>query len=63
LDPSLPERELERQVARDHPIAMKVEAALKTLITRFGGEPGPQAEPAPQGKPEPTSTEDQSPDD
>lgn len=47
VDPSLPERELERQVARDHPIALKVEAALKNLVTRFGGEPGQQAEAEP----------------
>jgi hypothetical protein len=46
LDPSLPERELERQVARDHPVAVKVESALKRMVDRFGGEPGPEAEPA-----------------
>jgi hypothetical protein len=41
-DPSLPERELERQVGRDHPVALKVEAALKQLVDRYGGAPGPQ---------------------
>jgi len=63
LDPSLPERELERQVARDHPTAVKVEAALKSLVTRFGGEPGPQSEPAPGAEPEPSSRENPSPGD
>jgi hypothetical protein len=51
-DPSLPERELEREVARDHPVAVKVVATLKKLVDRFGGSPGPQAEPAPsRGEP------------
>jgi hypothetical protein len=49
LDPSLPERELERQVPRDHPVAVKVVATLKKLVDRFGGSPGPQTEPAPSG--------------
>ena len=48
LDPSLPERELEREVARDHPVAVKVEAALRALVERFGGAPGPQVEPEPE---------------
>lgn len=43
-DPSLPDRELERVVARDHPVAVKVEAVLKQLVDRYGGTPGPQAE-------------------
>lgn len=43
-DPSLPERELEREVARTHPMAVKVEAALRRLVERFGGPPPPQAE-------------------
>lgn len=43
-DPSLPERELEREVARNHPVAMRVEAALRQLVQRFGGPPAPQAE-------------------
>jgi hypothetical protein len=47
LDPSLPERELERQVPRDHPVALKVVAVLKKLVDRYGGSPGPQAEPTP----------------
>jgi hypothetical protein len=42
-DPSLPERELEREVARNHPVAVKVEAALRRLVERYGGPPPPQA--------------------
>jgi hypothetical protein len=58
LDPSLPERELERQVPRDHPVAIKVVATLKKLVDRFGGSPGPQAEPAPSGAREPGQPEE-----
>jgi hypothetical protein len=54
-DPSLPERELEREVARDHPTAVKVEAALRQLVERYGGPPPPQAE-------QPATPPDQSPD-
>jgi hypothetical protein len=62
LDPSLPERELEQQVPREHPVAIKVVATLKKLVDRFGGSPGLQAEPAPSrggepdqaGEPDPT---------
>jgi hypothetical protein len=43
VDPSLPYRELERQVSPDHPVAKKVEAALLALVKRFGGPPLPQA--------------------
>lgn len=50
-DPSLPERELEREVARNHPVALKVEAALKKLVERYGGPPPPEAE-APAGVPQ-----------
>ncbi|HEU4682202.1 MAG TPA: hypothetical protein VFS51_10670 [Gemmatimonadales bacterium] len=46
VDPSLPQRELERQVPRDHPVAVKVEAVLRQLVERFGGTPPPQAVPA-----------------
>jgi len=41
-DPSLPERELERQVPSDHPVALKVERALEALLKRYGGPPPPQ---------------------
>jgi hypothetical protein len=53
LDPSLPDRELERQVPRTHPVAVKVEGTLKALVDRYGGSPGPQAEPAPSRTREP----------
>ena len=36
-DPSLPERELERQVPKAHPVAVKVEAELADLLKRYGG--------------------------
>jgi hypothetical protein len=57
LDPSLPERELEREVARDHPVAIRVVATLKKLVDRFGGSPGPQAEPAPSDEGAPGQSE------
>ncbi len=44
-DPSLPERELERAVPRDHPVAVRVEAVLKRLVERFGTPPPPPAQP------------------
>jgi hypothetical protein len=44
-DPSLPERELEREVPRTHPVALRVEAVLKRLIERFGAPPPPPAQP------------------
>jgi hypothetical protein len=53
LDPSLPDRELERQVPIDHPVALKVVGVLKKLVDRYGGSPGPQTEPAPTGNREP----------
>jgi hypothetical protein len=45
VDPSLPERELEREVARNHPVAVKMEAALRQLVERYGGAPAQRAEP------------------
>jgi hypothetical protein len=44
-DPSLAERELERQVPRSHPVAVRMEAVLKKLVERYGGPPAPQAQP------------------
>jgi hypothetical protein len=44
VDPSLPERELEREVAPNHPVAVKVVAILQQLVQRYGGAPAPQAE-------------------
>lgn len=55
-DPSLPGRELDRQVPRNHPIGMQVEAALKKLVERYGGPPPPSAQPAP---PPPAAGDDQ----
>lgn len=48
-DPSMPDRELERQVPKTHPVAVKVEAELAALLKRWGGPPPPEAakEPAP----------------
>jgi hypothetical protein len=46
VDPSLPPRELDRQVPRNHPIGMQVEAALTQLVDRYGGPPPPAAQPA-----------------
>jgi hypothetical protein len=40
-DPSLPERELERQVPRTHPTAVKVEQILEAMVKRYGGPPAP----------------------
>jgi hypothetical protein len=47
IDPSLPGRELDRQVPRTHPIGVQVEAALKQLVERYGGPPPPSTQPAP----------------
>ena len=47
-DPSLPERELDRQVPPGHPTALKVTEVLKQLVERYGGAPAAAAEtPAP----------------
>lgn len=43
-DPSLPERELERQVPRTHPAAVKVEQILQAMLKRYGGPPAPSSE-------------------
>jgi hypothetical protein len=52
-DPSLPERELERQVPLVHPTAVKVVRVLEALLKRHGGPPPPAAEPvAPARAPE-----------
>jgi hypothetical protein len=63
-DPSLPERELEREVPRDHPVAVKVRAALQDLVKRYGGPPSAEAQQPAVGRPppaepgEPTEDED-----
>ena len=38
-DPSLPSRELEREVPKDHPVAAKVRTALQSLVKKYGGPP------------------------
>lgn len=45
-DPSLPQRELEQQVPRAHPVSVKVVEVLEALLKRHGGPPPPAAEPA-----------------
>jgi hypothetical protein len=45
-DPSLPDRELEREVAPDHPVALKVVATLQRLVQRYGGPPPEEEQPA-----------------
>jgi hypothetical protein len=45
-DPSLPERDLDKQVPRNHPVAIKVRAALQDLVKRYGGPPAPVTPPA-----------------
>jgi hypothetical protein len=35
-DPSLPERELERPVAPDHPVLVRVDSVLARLAERYG---------------------------
>jgi hypothetical protein len=44
-DPSLPARELDRQVPAKHPVAMKVDSILQGLVKRFGGPPPPASPP------------------
>jgi hypothetical protein len=46
-DASLPDRELDRQVPRDHPVAIKVRAALQDLVKRYGGPPPETTRPSP----------------
>jgi hypothetical protein len=56
-DPSLPERELERQVPKTHPVAVKIEAELTALLQRWGGPPPPEPAAA-----RPTAEPEQAPD-
>jgi hypothetical protein len=44
-DPSLPDRELEREVRPDHPVALKVVAVLAGMVQRYGGPPAEQEQP------------------
>jgi hypothetical protein len=59
-DASLPERELDRQVPRDHPVAIKVRAALQDLVKRYGGPPPPAAVRPPAEPSEQPAQQDQS---
>ncbi len=45
VDPSLPYRELERQVSLDHPVAKKVSNVLQQMVERYGGPPLPNLQP------------------
>jgi hypothetical protein len=58
-DPSLPVRELDRQVPRNHPVAVKVRATLQELVKRYGGPPAQQQQqqPSPTEQPEDQDTE------
>lgn len=58
-DPSVPERELDRQVPRDHPVALKVERVLQAMLKRYGGPPppGPQQPATPEAL-EPAAVEE-----
>jgi hypothetical protein len=67
-DPSLPQRDLDRQVPRDHPVAIKVRATLQDLVKRYGGPPPPPAAagqpPAEESEPAPPEdTEEEAPSD
>jgi hypothetical protein len=57
LDPSLPPRDLEREVPRDHPVAVKVRALLQDLVKRYGGPPPPEAQQPAQSNVRPTEGE------
>jgi hypothetical protein len=50
-DPSLPDRELERQVPRDHPVAVKVVQVLEAMLKRYGGPPRAQPQPSAAERP------------
>jgi hypothetical protein len=50
-DPSLPQRELDRQVPRNHPVAIKVRATLQDLVKRYGGPPPPSENAGPTPEP------------
>jgi len=57
MDPSLPARELERQVARDHRTARKVEAVLGRLVQRYGAPPPPPQATQPPEQPADSDSE------
>lgn len=51
IDASLPERELEREVRRDHRVARKVDSALVRLVQRYGTPPPPPQSKQPAEQP------------
>jgi len=66
VDPSLPPRELDRQVPPDHPAGLKAQRILETLLKRYGGPPPPQpqqptAPPAPRDEPADEQIDDEQP--
>jgi hypothetical protein len=65
VDPSVPERELDREVPRNHPVAVKVRATLQELVKRYGGPPKPAEAGGPGNAPADQNAEpeaDESPD-
>jgi hypothetical protein len=61
-DPSLPQRELEREVPKSHPIATKVRASLQEMVKKYGGPP--VTEPVqPGGRPDEAAPQDETPND
>ena len=62
-DPSLPERQLDRQVPREHPVAVKMRAALAALVKEYGGPPASTAQPraAPEAGDEASPAPDEEP--
>lgn len=42
-DPSLPQRELEHEVSKEHPVAVKMRSALDSLVKRYGGPPAAES--------------------
>jgi hypothetical protein len=61
-DPSLPERELDREVPKDHPVAAKVRAGLQEMVKKYGGPPATDAE-RPAARPDGAGPEDEAPSD
>ena len=50
-DPSLPDRELDRQVPHDHPVAAQVRTILADFVKRYGGPPAPAPSARPSQQP------------
>jgi hypothetical protein len=49
-DPSLPPRELEHEVPKDHPVAVKIRTTLQEMVKRYGGPPVTENKEAGSGK-------------